>query len=169
MINDCDVSYIQSIVRLAATQSKKTLVYWAIDYSRKIMLPIWTKYYPNDLRPQEALNAAYDWIYGKIKLPEAKIAIRKCHAAAREAASNPCAMAAARAVGQSASGIHSPRHCIGLALYGALAVSYDKLGTNAAWEQLEQYAAIECGHMLEALEAVAVENEEYPAKINWKL
>lgn len=92
----------------------------------------------------------------------------ECHAAAREAEGNPVAQAAARAIGQCASTIHSARHCIGLALYGALAVAYDKLGTNAAWDQLKQCAAEECGSMLDALRAVSVDNEPNPAKIDWK-
>lgn len=81
---------------------------------------------------------------------------------------NPVAQAAARAVGQSASTIHSARHCIGLAFYGALAVAYDCLGTDAPWGQIEQCAAEECGRMETALRASAVENEANPAKIDWK-
>lgn len=77
------------------------------------------------------------------------------------------ALAAARTIGQCAATIHSARHCIGLALYGALAVAYDDLGTKAPWAQLEQRAAEECGRMLAALRAVAVEDEPNPAKINW--
>ena len=49
-----------------------------------------------------------------------------------------------------------------------MAVAYDTVGTSAAWEQLEQCAAAECGRMLDALRAVAVENEPNPAKISWK-
>jgi hypothetical protein len=105
---------------------------------------------------------------GEIKLPQAKTAILECHAAAREAEANPVAQAAARAIGQCSSTIHSPRHCIGLAFYGALAVAYDKLGTSSSWEQVEKCAADECGHMFEALLAVSVEDEPNPAKISWK-
>lgn len=168
MLSDWDASYIQSLVKLIETQSKATLAYWAVDYAEQVILPLWSKYYPNDLRPQNALKVAREWLSGEIKLPQAKKAILECHAAAREADVNSVAQAAARAIGQSASTIHSARHCIGLALYGAIAVSYDTFGTNAPWEQLEQCAAEECRHMLDALRAVAVENEPNPAKIDWK-
>lgn len=94
-----------------------------------------------------------------------KKTILECHAAARETEGNSVAQAAARAIGQCASTIHSAQHCIGLAFYGALAVAYDTLGTDAKWVQLEQCAADECGRMLDALRAVAVENEPNPAKI----
>ena len=88
--------------------------------------------------------------------------------AAREAAENPSVQAAARAIGQSASAIHSASHCVGLALYGALAAAYDALGIDADWRELERFATQECGRMEAALRAVAVENEPNPAKMTWQ-
>jgi len=119
MLSDLDAAYIQSLMKLIQTQSKTTLVVWAVDYAERILLPLWSKHYPDDRRLQNALNAAREWLSGEIKLPQAKKVILDCHAAAREAEGNPVAQAAARAVGQCASTIHSPRHCIGLPLYGA--------------------------------------------------
>mgnify|MGYP001184967235 CR=1 FL=1 len=155
MLSDWEAPYIQSLVKLIETQNKTTLVIWAVDYSERVLLPLWNKNDPDDLRPLHALNAARAWLAGAIKLPQAKAAILECHAAAREAAGNPVGQAAARAIGQSASTIHSARHCLGLPLYGALAVAYDTLGTQAAWEKVQQCAAEECGRMLDALRAIA--------------
>jgi hypothetical protein len=168
MLSDLNAPYIQSLTKLNKTQSKATLAMWAVDYSERVILPLWSKHYPDDLRLQNALNAACEWLSGTIKLPRAKSVILECHAAARDADANIVAQAAARAIGQSASTIHSARHCIGLALYGAIAVAYDTLGTNAPWEQLERCAAEECGRMEATLHAAAVENEPNPAKIDWK-
>lgn len=168
MLTDWDVPYIQSLVKLIQTQSKPTLAHWAVDYSERVILPIWSKHYPKDGRPENALNAAREWLRGAIKLPQAKAAILECHASAREAEAFPAAQAAARTIGQSASTIHSARHCLGLALYGSIAVAYDTMGTKVSWEQVEQCAAGECSRMLEALRAIAVENEPNPAKIDWK-
>jgi hypothetical protein len=168
MLSDWKAPYIHPLMRLIETQSKATLAIWAVDYSEQVILPLWRKYYPDDLRPQNALNAAREWLSGKIKLPQAKAAILECHAAAREADGNPVAQAAARAIGQCASTIHSARHCIGLAFYGALAIAYDQLGADATWIQVEQCAADECRRMEAALHAVAVKNEPNPARINWK-
>ncbi len=83
-------------------------------------------------------------------------------------AGQPAKMAAARVVGQCASSIHSASHCLGLALYGALAVAYDKLGINAPWPGLEAFAAEECGRMETALRAAAVPDEPNPAKFTRK-
>ena len=55
-----------------------------------------------------------------------------------------------------------------LALYGALAIAYDKLGTDASWDELLVVAAEECGKMEAALREVSVSDEPNPAKINWK-
>lgn len=167
MISNWNASYIQALVELIETQSKLTLVFWAINYAEEQILPLWTKHYPKDLRPINSINAARSWLSGKVKLPQAKSTILECHAAAREAGNNPVAQASARAIGQSASTIHSARHCIGLPLYGALAIAYDRLGTKAPWSEIEQHAAEACKHMLEALQDVSIENEPNPAKINW--
>lgn len=164
MLSDWDAAYLQPLVKLIETQSKATLADWAVTYAERVLLPLWSKEYPGDLRPQEALCAARDWLAGAIKLPQAKAAILACHAAAREAAATPAAQAAARAIGQSASTIHAARHCIGLPLYGAVAAAYDALGTTAPWGQVEQRAAEECAKMLEALRAVAVQNEPHPGE-----
>lgn len=152
LLSDIDAPYIQPLVKLMGGKSKSTLAHWAIGYAGQFILPLWRKHYPEDLRPQNSLEAAQEWLSGKIKLPQAKKKILECHAAAREAGINPVAQAAARAIGQSASTIHSARHSIGLALYGAIAVAYDTLGTNASREQIETCAASECERMLKALQ-----------------
>lgn len=121
MLSDWEAPYIQSLVKFIQTQSKATLAFWAVDYAERVVLPVWSKHSPDDRRPQNALNAAREWLSGAILLPQAKTSILECHAAAREAHADSAAQAAARAIGQSASTIHSARHCIGLALYGALA------------------------------------------------
>lgn len=167
MLSDWEAPYIQSLMRLIETQSKKTLANWAVDYSQKVLLPLWSQYHPMDQRPKGALQAARKWLEGSIKLPEAKKAILECHAAARETEGEPVAQAAARAIGQSASTIHSATHCIGLAFYGALAVAYARCGLDAPWDRILDCAAEECGRMEAALRAVSIESEPNPAKIVW--
>ncbi|AFK05876.1 hypothetical protein Theba_0129 [Mesotoga prima MesG1.Ag.4.2] len=167
MLNDLNASYIKLLMRQIETQSKTTLANWAIDYSERIILPLWLKYCPDDLRPKFALDSARLWLNGKIQFQQAKKKILRCHEAAREAESNHVAHIAARAIAQSASTIHAARHCIGLALYGALAVAYDELGTEAPWERLEIRAEQECEHMLAALCEISVVDEPNPANIDW--
>jgi hypothetical protein len=168
MLNDINAPYLQSLMRLIETQSKITLANWCLDYTKAHILPIYEKHMPGDDRPRHAIDAAREWLDGKVKLPYVKkIILDECHAAARELDSNPTAQAAARACGQAAATIHAPTHSLGLTLYGALAAAYDKLGIDADWNALVSVAAEECGKMEAALMAVAVENEPNPAKINW--
>jgi len=168
MLSDINAPYLQSLMRLIETQSKTTLANWCIGYAEENILEIYEKTYPGDDRPRSALTAARDWLDGKVKLPYVKnIILNKCHAAAREAEGSPAAQAAARTCGQATATIHTPTHSLGLALYGALAVAYDKLGCDAGWDALLFAAADECGKMEATLHAIAVENEPNPAKINW--
>ena len=74
-----------ALMRLIETQSKPTIVTWCVDYAEKHFLPIYEQAYPGDRRPHEALEAAREWLAGKIKLPAAKEKILAAHAAAREA------------------------------------------------------------------------------------
>ena len=78
MLNDWNAAYIQSLVKLIETQSKTTLANWAVDYARNVMLPLWNKYDPQDLRPQSALDAADDWLSGSIQ--PIKCIERRAHA-----------------------------------------------------------------------------------------
>lgn len=162
MLCDREALYIQSLKSYIETQSKETLAKWAIDYAEQVMLPVWNR--SDDLRPHQALQAAREWLSGAVKLPVVKAQILKCHAAAREAENDPAAQAAARAIGHCASTVHSARHCIGLAFYGALAVAYADLGTDAPWKQIEQRAAEECKRMENALRAAAAANTANPLK-----
>ena len=168
MLGDINAPYLKSLMRLIETQSKMSLARWSIDYARARILPIFEKAYPEDARPRHALDTAEEWLAGKVKLPYVKsIILNECHAAARELDADPTAQAAARTCGQAAATIHTPTHSIGLALYGALAVAYNRLGIDASWDALLSAAAEECANMEDALRAIAVEDEPNPAKINW--
>lgn len=85
MLGNADSPYIVSLMRLIETQSKTTLVNCCFNYTEEYILPIYEKTYPTDTRPQDALNAAKDWLDGKIKLPAVKKLILDAHSAAREA------------------------------------------------------------------------------------
>ena len=155
------------LMRLIETQSKETLVNWAVGYAEANLLPIYARHFPEDQRPQLALDYARRWLRKEVKLPEAKKYILACHEAANEAVENPAAQAAARAIGQAASSIHSAMHSLGLALYGGVAIAYDHLGMDAPWAEHEALALKECEKMLAALQAVAIPDEPNPVKVKW--
>ena len=167
MLSNWQAEPIRGLMRLIETQSKETLVNWAVGYAEANFIPIYAKHYPEDQRPQLALEYARKWLRKEVKLPEAKQYIRACHEAANEAEEFPAAQAAARAIGQAASSIHSAMHSLGLALYGGVAVAYDQLGMDVPWAEHEAYALQECEKMLSALQAVAIPDEPNPVKVKW--
>ena len=167
MLSNWEAEPILGLMRLIETQSKETLVNWAVGYADEHFLPIYAKHFPGDQRPQLALEYARKWLRKEVKLPEAKKYILACHEAANDAEGTPAAQAAARAIGQAASSIHSAMHSLGLALYGGVAVAYDQLGMDVPWEEHEAFALKECEKILSALQAVAVPDEPNPVKVKW--
>lgn len=168
MLGKYNSDYIVELMNLIDTQSKETIAKWAMDYAEKIILPIYLKYYPNDNRPQMALDASRDWFLGKKKLPEVKnIILNECHAAARECDNNPAAQAAARAIGQATACFHTPTHSLGIAFYGSAALAYDKLGLEEDDKTYDDFARVEVNKMIESFKLVAVKDEPNKAKLNW--
>jgi hypothetical protein len=158
-----DAPYITCFMRLIETQSKATLGNWGLSYAEECILQIYEKGFA-DNRPRVALASSRDWFAGKIKLRDM---YNECYAAAKEAENNPAAQAAANACANAALLAHTPRHSIGVVLYGVTAIAYDQVGTDEAAETYERLIEDECAKMEAALRAIAVENEPKPVKINW--
>lgn len=168
MLGAAEDPHILALMRQIETQSKETLANWCINYAEAVLLPIYEGRCPGDTRPRQALTAARDWLAGKVKLPHVKqVILKEAHAAAREREDDPAAQAAARAVAQAASSIHSATHVLGIAFYGAAAIAYHRLGTGASPEAYAASAKEQGEELLAGLLAVSVENEPHPVKVNW--
>ena len=168
MLGDVNAPPCVALRELIDTQSKDTIRKWCLTYAENKLLPIFEKHCPGDERPRSAVNAAHDYIDGKVKFPVVKnIILNECHAAARELDANPTAQAAARAVGQGSAVVHTLTHSLGLYFYAAAAVAYDRIGIEASEEEYAEIAEEICLDYTNALRAVAVENEPYPAKLKW--
>ncbi|NLM37612.1 MAG: hypothetical protein GX202_05745 [Firmicutes bacterium] len=168
MLGDVNAPCTVALMRLIDTQSKQTICNWCIDYAEAKILPIFEKHYPDDPRPRNALQAARSYLNGKVKFPVVKkIILNECYAAARELETNPVAQAAARACGQASAVVHTLTHSLGLYFYGAAAVAYDRVGLDESAEAYHRIAEEVCAEMTAALQAVAVENEPTPVRINW--
>lgn len=167
MLGDPYQPEIQALMKLIESQSKTTICNWCINFAEQNYLPIYEKVLPNDPRPKLAIKAARDWLDGKIKLPQAKAFILECHEAARVNESNPVIQAAARAIGQGASVIHTVTHALGIAFYGAAAVAYKTAGLESPKEVYDKIAAEEFAKIYNSLAAVSINNEPNPIKVNW--
>lgn len=167
MLGSANSPYIISLMHLIETQSKPTLCRWCIDYVRTHYLPLYEAACPGDERPHQALAAAEAHLAGQLKFPAVKQHILAVHTAAREMEDRPAVQATARAIGQALSTLHSATHCLGMAFYGAAAAAYHQVGLTASPETYDRLAAAECANMETALQAIAVEGEPHPAKLNW--
>lgn len=168
MLGDVNAPSVVALRELIDTQSKDTLRKWCLGYAADKILPLFEKYCPEDSRPRNAVNAAYDYMNGKVKFPVVKnIILNECHSAARELDANPVAQAAARAVGQGSAVVHTLTHSLGLFFYAAAAVAYDRVGLDAPEGVYAAIAEEVCLDYTAALKAVAVENEPNPAVLKW--
>ena len=168
MLGDVNAPHTVALRELIDSQSKDTIRKWCLDYAENKILPIYEKHCPGDNRPRNAVNAAHDYLAGKVRFPVVKdIILNKCHTAARELDGNPAAQAAARAVGQGTAVVHTLTHSLGLFFYAAAAIAYDRVGLNAAVEVYAQIAEEVCLDYTSALRTVAVENEPNPVKLKW--
>jgi hypothetical protein len=168
MLGDVNAPSAVALRNLIDTQSKETIRNWCLDYAERNILPLFEKHCPGDDRPRNAVNAARDYIDGKVKFPVVKnVILNDCHAAARELDANPAAQAAARAVGQGSAVVHTLTHSLGLYFYAAAAVAYDRAGLDASEKAYAEIAEEVCIDYTNALRAIAVENEKNPAKLKW--
>jgi len=168
MLGDVNSLSAVTLRNLIDTQSKDTIRKWCLGYAEEKVLPIFEKHCPGDNRPRNAVNAAHEYLDGKVKFPVVKdIILNQCHQAARELDANPVAQAAARAVGQGSAVVHTLTHSLGLFFYAAAAVAYDRVGLDASEEVYAEIAEEVCLDYTNALRALAVENEPNPAKLKW--
>jgi len=150
MLGRADSPQIIALASRIETLSKPTAVSWCLACCRKEILPIY-RHHRSDFLAEEAINSAERWMRHEIRLPEARRSILALHAAAREMENDPAGQAAARAIAQSASSIHCVRHALGLFLYGAAAIAYERCGTGLADGEYERIAEEECSRMLDSL------------------
>ena len=168
MLGDVNALSCVALRDLIDTQSKDTIRKWCLGYAEEKVLPIYEKHCPGDSRPRNAVNAAHEYLDGKVKFTVVKdIILNQCHQTARELNANPIAQAAARAVGQGSAVVHTLTHSLGLFFYAAAAVAYDRIGFDASDEEYAEIAEEVCLDYADALLAIAVENEPNPAKLKW--
>jgi len=112
----------KSTVELIRKTDHKTLAIWAIDCVKRVM-PYFKEKYPEDHRPQEAIEALQTWINtGVFKMADIRKASLSSHSAAREIGKDNAARSTARAAGQAVATVHVPTHSIAAANYALQAI-----------------------------------------------
>lgn len=101
-------------------ESHKVMVLWAFDFASQAVETL-TLRYPEEKRPQVALNTTRAWAAGEVKMPVAKRAILACHALAKELDS-PIDAALCHAIGQACGVVHASGHALGFPVYELTAI-----------------------------------------------
>lgn len=110
------------MLELVSKTAHKILAIWAIDCAERVM-PYFEQKYPQDNRPQQALNTLETWVEtGVFKMATIRKASLDSHSAAREVGEDSPARSAARAAGQAVATAHVPRHAYGSAIYAQQAI-----------------------------------------------
>lgn len=133
-----DDGCIEELAQLIASESRRTVILWALELAEETVQLLERKY-PGDDRARDALELTKAWAEGKIKMPLAKQAILRCHAAAKELDS-PEDIALCHAVGQACAAVHAPGHAIGYPIY-ALTALVRKYGIDEGEMQVRQALA----------------------------
>lgn len=170
MLGSAEHPIVLQIKAVIDTQSKETLAAWAADYAEENFLPIYMKAYQTseDAEPfVSAIKAVRACLAGELKVKDIKPPVKAAQLAAREADASPAAQAAARALATAVGVLQTPTNSLGFTFYGAAALTYDKLGAEEAPETYDAAADDEFQKMLDALKAVAIEDEPNPVKLKW--
>ena len=101
---------------------KHTLAIWAKICTERVM-PYFTASYPDDLRPQQALDSLQDWIDTEaFSMQVIRKASLNAHACARNITDDSPAKSVARSAGQAVATAHVYDHAIGAANYALQAI-----------------------------------------------
>lgn len=110
------------LLSLVQESDKKTLAIWAKACAERV-LPYYKDSFPQDPRPQQALDTLQDWINtGRFSMKIIRVAALAAHAAAREVGEDSPARSAARSAGQAVSTAHVKEHALAAANYALQAI-----------------------------------------------
>ena len=122
------------LARLIAEHDRRTAVMWALEAVKEAISAL-SRYFPEDMRFEEARMLSLAWAEGRVKMGFARRAILAAHAAAKET-EDPAAAAYCHAVGQGCSAVHVKEHALGLAMYELTAIVRERgVGCGEALEE----------------------------------
>lgn len=130
-----DSEYLQDLTMLFREQNHRVTALWAFDFAAESIAVLKEKY-PQENRPQEALEAAREWAAGKIKMRRAQRKILDCHAFAKEIESRED-IAVCHSIGQACAVVHTAGHAIGYPVYDLTAIIY-RYGAENCFEAVDK-------------------------------
>lgn len=133
-------SCLQDLRELICQQHHLTLVLWSLECVQTPMEKLIEKY-PDEADIQLALEQAWLWAHGDVKISSAKRAILDCHAFAKKM-TDAADVALCHAVGQGCSTVHIETHALGLVFYELTAIIIEcgyKDYEDAVMEKIRYY------------------------------
>lgn len=130
-----DAEFLQDLTVLFREQEHRTMVLWALELAAESAARLEERY-PAEPRPRQALEAAWAWVEGKIKMRLAQRKILDCHAFAKRIDSKEDA-AICHAIGQACAVVHTAGHAIGYPMYELSAIIY-RLGIENCQKDVEK-------------------------------
>lgn len=112
--------FLQELALALGGQDRRTVILWALGLAAESVAQLEARH-PGDRRPRAALDAAWLWARGRLKMPVAQRAILDCHAMAKEVTTAADA-ALCHAVGQACGTVHTAGHAMGYPVYELTAI-----------------------------------------------
>lgn len=106
---------------ILSTKSRRTIVLWSLNMANDVRNKL-THYAFIYKRPENAINVATDWAFGRDTMRNARKAILQCHSACKEDYCETDNLYM-HAIGQACSTVHTPKHATGLPVYELTAIA----------------------------------------------
>ena len=154
-----------ALMRLIESQSKETLMKWAIAYAKENYLPIYEQC-TQRLDMREIIETCEKYCAGECTLKACKETLRQAKEIAK-GTNGEIAQASARAISTACATILTPTNAFGFLLYGAATRAYSEVGLLEHAEVYDTLASKELWNAYHALEKVAIKDEKNPVNCNW--
>lgn len=115
-----DSRLLEELRLLIIEQSHLTLVLWAFDNLKSMVVEL-TEKYSEEKVFLTTYETCISWAHGEVKMPVAKREILNCHAFAKKII-DPYDIALCHAIGQGCSTVHVETHALGMVFYELTAI-----------------------------------------------
>ncbi|MGN1044578.1 MAG: putative immunity protein [Candidatus Methanomethylophilaceae archaeon] len=132
-----DSPLLRPLDDIVKVTDRRILILWALDLAEG-SVGYMESIFPDDHRPRDALDAARDWAFGRVKMGFARRRILECHAMAGELI-DPCCIAECHAIGQACSVVHTVGHALGYPVYD-LTATVHRYGADGCRDAVESRA-----------------------------
>ena len=167
MLGDINDSTIIKLMALIESQSAITLANWSLSFVENNLLPLYQKYYSDDLQLANVIIATHEYLQGNKTLKEHQQVLKEAKELIVKVSDTVVALAALRAILTACATKNTPTNALGFTFYGAAAIAYDRVGLNEDRETYDALAKVIFEEILQSLQMISLEHETNAIKVNW--